>query len=168
MIAALLARFAPYKLLLEILVIGTLAAGALYGAHLFLEHERDIGRNEVQALWDKQSAADEKAARIREAELTKQRDDAIAQGANRENLIRTLAAGSNAANLGLRDTLAAIRAGVPGASSDALGKSVTTLSTVLADCTGRYHALAERADRHASDVKTLQDAWPRNPTPDPR
>jgi hypothetical protein len=165
MIAALLARLAPYKLLFEVIVIGALAAGVLYGVHEFLEHERDIGRNEVQARWDAQQKKDIDAARLHEAELTAQLDRALQEGANREALIRTLAAGSSAANLGLRDTLAAIRAGVPNASADALGKSVATLSTVLADCSGRYQALAERADRHASDVKTLQYAWPTNPQP---
>lgn len=165
MIAALLARFAPYKLAFEIAVFGLLAVGAFYEVHQFLEHERDIGRHEVQALWDKQVAADKEAARLREQDLIAQRDRALQQGADREAIIRTLAAGSNAANLGLRDTLAAIRSGVPGASSDALGKSVSTLATVLADCSGRYQAMAERADRHASDVKTLQDAWPTNPQP---
>jgi hypothetical protein len=157
MIAAFLA---PYKLAFEIAAFGALAAGAMYGAHQFLEHERDIGRAEVQVRWDKQIDADKEAARKREGELTDQRDQAIAQGATRETLIRTLAAGSGAANLGLRDTLAAIRAGVPTATVDALGKSVATLTTIFADCSGRYQALAERSDRHASDVRTLQGAWP--------
>jgi uncharacterized protein (DUF2252 family) len=159
---SILDALSPYKLLAEIVVIGSLAAGTAYGIHQFLEHERQIGRNEVRALWDAQTAKDERAARIETARLAKQAEDAEKNGANREQTIRTLATASGNANLGLRDTLATIRGGVPSATVDALGKSIATLSTVLAECSGRYQGLAEKADRHASDVKTLQEAWPKD------
>lgn len=158
MMIALLAR---YKLLIEIVLIGALAAGAAYGVHEFLEHERQVGRDEVQSRWDKQQALDKEAARVKEAEFETRLNEAIQNGVVREQTIRTLAAASGNANLGLRDTLAAIRDGVPGATVEALGKSVTALSSVLAKCTGRYIDVAERADRHASDAKTLSDAWPK-------
>jgi hypothetical protein len=32
---------------------------------------------------------------------------------------------------------------------------------VLQQCSGRYEAVVEKADRHASDVRTLIDAWPK-------
>jgi hypothetical protein len=159
---SILDALSPYKLLAEIVVIGSLAAGTAYGIHQFLEHERQIGRNEVQALWDAQTAKDERAARLETARLAKQAEDAEKNGATREQTIRTLATASGNANLGLRDTLATIRGGVPSATVDALGKSIATLSTVLAECSGRYQGLAEKADRHASDVKTLQEAWPKD------
>jgi hypothetical protein len=162
MMATIAARLAPYKLLFEIVVIGALAAGALYAVHQFLEHERDIGRQEVQARWDAQQAADERAARAKEAAFAKQLQEATKNASDRDQTIRALAAASGGANLGLRDTLAAISRGVPSATADALGKSVATLSAVLAECSGRYQSLAEKADRHASDVKTLQEAWPQN------
>lgn len=156
-----LAFFSPYKLLIEIAVIGALALGAVWGVHEFLEHERDIGRAEVQALWDKQVAADKEAARIKTAELAAQAEEAKKNGANREQTIRTLAGASSAANLGLRDVLASTTASVPNATIETLGKSVTTLSSILADCSGRYQDVAEKADRHANDAKTLDEAWPK-------
>ena len=159
--SGLLGFFSPYKLAIEIALLGALAAGAMWGVHQFLEHERDIGRAEVQARWDTQTAKDKDAARVETERLAKQAADAEKNGNDREQTIRTLAAASGNANVGLRDTLAAIRSSVPKASTETLANSVGTLSTVLADCTGRYRELAEKADRHASDTKTLDDAWPK-------
>lgn len=158
MIADALSR---YKLLFEILIIGALAAGAVWGIHEFLEHEREIGRKEVRAQWDGQTARDREAARLREADLIKQRDDAVKQRDEREKTIRNLAAGSSAASVGLRDTLNAISSSVPTASIEALRQSTTALSAVLNECQGRYRELAEKADRHANDAKTLEEAWPK-------
>jgi hypothetical protein len=152
-----------YKLGLEIILFGILAAGALYGVHEFLEHERDIGRKEIQQKWDKQTANDLKAKEAQEALFKSQLEQAAINGANREQTIRTLSAAAGSANVGLRDTLTAIRNGVPTATIDALGKSVATLSTLFTECSGRYQDVATKADRHASDVKTLQEAWPKNP-----
>lgn len=156
-----LALILRYKLLLEIAFIGVLAAGAVYEVHQFLEHERQIGRDEVQAKWDAQTKKDEATALLQKASFDKQLEDAARNGATREKIIHDLSAGSSNANIGLRDTLAAIRSGVPTATVDSLGKSVAALSTVFAECAGRYRDLAEKADRHASDVQTLTEAWPK-------
>lgn len=157
---SILDAIAPYKMLAEVVVIGSLFAGASYGVHQFLEHERDIGRNEVRAEYAKSLADAKEAARVRETELRAQRDDAINKGNEREQTIRSLAASAGASSNGLRDALAHIGVGVPDATIEALRNSTTTLATVLSDCQGRYRALAEVADRHANDARTLSDAWP--------
>lgn len=153
----------PYKLVAEIVVIGGLAGGALWGVHQFLEHERQIGRDEVQARWDKQTAADKETARVEGLRLSKDKEEAERQGAEREKNIRTLSMVARGASNSLLDTLTTIRGSVPTATLETLGKSVGTLSTVLAKCQGRYLDVAERADRHASDTQTLDAAWPKPP-----
>lgn len=158
---SLLDALSPYKLIAEIAVVGSLAAGAMVGVHQFLERERDIGRQEVQARWDAQTAKDVLAARAKDAENKTRIDDAEKNGATREQTIRTLAAASGNAAIGLRDTLATIRSGVPSATIGSLGQSVAALSAVLTDCTGRYQGMAKIADRHASDAQKLSEAWPR-------
>lgn len=157
--------FLRYKLLFEILIIGSLVLGAVYGVHKFLEYERDIGRNEVRAEYAQKLAEAKDAAYKRETELRTQRDEAVAQGATREALIRSLAAGSGSANRGLLNTLDNLSRGVPSSSVEALGKSVAALSAVLGECSTRYRDLAEKADRHANDAKTFNDAWPVTKTP---
>jgi hypothetical protein len=165
--SALTNFFAPYRLGIEIAVIGALVAGLSFGVHEFLEHERDIGRAEIQARWDKQKVDDATLKLQRETELKNQVAAAVTEGKNREEIIRTLAAGSGNASNSLRNTLAAISGGVPSATVEALRLSTTTLASVLGECQDRYRDLAEKADRHTSDVKTLIQAWPTTPAVPP-
>lgn len=151
-----------YLRVAELLAGLAIVAGICWGAHEFLEHERDIGRNEVRAEYAQKLTEAKDAARQRETELLAQRDDAINKGNEREQTIHSLAASAGASSNGLRDALAHIGVGVPSATIEALRNSTTTLATVLSDCQGRYRSLAEIADRHASDSRTLTEAWPEN------
>jgi hypothetical protein len=166
-VSALTDFFSPYRLGIEIAVIGALVAGLSFGVHELLEHERDIGRAEIQARWDKQNVDDAALKLQRETELKNQVAAAVTEGKNREEIIRTLAAGSSNASNSLRNTLATISGSVPSATVEALRFSTTTLASVLSECQGRYRDLAEKADRHTSDVKTMMQAWPTNPAAPP-
>lgn len=157
---AILARLAPYKLLFEILLIGALAAGAAVGVHLFLEHERDIGRQEVQARWDKQSAADKLAAAAQTADWQARLQVATNEGEQRNETIRSLAASAAAATGGLRDTIARVDRAVPDYSVDALRTLTSTYGQLLAECHGRRTEVAEEAERLNSEKRTLIQAWP--------
>jgi hypothetical protein len=159
-IAALLVRLAPYKLMFEILVMGGLAAATMIAAHQFLEHERDIGRNEVQARWDKQTAADKVAATAQTADWQARLSAATTDGAKREETIRSLAAGAAAATGGMRDAVAKIDRAVPDYSVDALRALTSTYGQLLAECTGRRADVAEEAERLNSEKRTLIEAWP--------
>lgn len=165
MIAALLARLAPYKLLFEILVIGTLAASVLYGVHEFLEHERDLGRQEVRAEYARQLAEVKEQARIREKELTDQRDKAIENGQARDETIRTLAARAGVSSGGLLDAIAAISERLSSTTADALRETTRTYGKLLAACDGEQRSMAEEAERANSDKRTLIEAWPTTPAP---
>jgi hypothetical protein len=138
-----------------------------YAVHRFLEHERDIGRNEVRAEYAVKLADAKEVAAIQLKEMTAQRDTAISKGTEREQTLRAVSASAAAASVSLRDTLESIRNGVPTATIEALRNSTGTLTTVLTECQGRYRDLAEKADRHASDAKTLSDAWPIEPKSQP-
>lgn len=163
---ALTAFFSPYKLVIEIVVIGALVAFGVVEVHRFLEHERDIGRQEVQAKWDDQTKKDVAAARLREAELIKQRDDAITNGAKRDETIRTLATSASTASSGLRDTItAAVGRVVSGVSDNAVRDITRTLGASLAECSIRRLEVAKDFEHANSDKQTLIDAWPRNPDP---
>jgi hypothetical protein len=156
-----------YKLAAEIAVFGALVAGVVHGSHQFLEHERDIGRQEVRAEWDRQIAVDKEAARIQSAELLAQRDTAATEGAKREETIRSLAASSAAAAGGLRDAVAKINRAVPDYSADALRALTGTYGQLLEECAGRRREVAEEAERLNSEKRTLIEAWPSNPPTKP-
>lgn len=61
----------------------------------------------------------------------------------------------------LRDQLAATRGGLPGESPAACSQRADTSADVLGQCATAYLDLAAIADRHASDARTLIEAWPR-------
>lgn len=163
----MIAFLAQYKLAAEIAILGALVAGVAYGGHCLLEHERDIGRNEIRAEWGKQIAADKEAARIRSDEMKAQRDAAQTEGAKRDETIRTLAASSAAATGGLRDAISKINGAVPNYSADALRALASAYGDVLAECQGRRTAVAEEAERLNSEKRTLIEAWPKGTNEDP-
>jgi len=160
MISALLARLASYKLAIEITVFGALAVAVLYGAHEFLEHERDIGRQEVQARWDKQIALDKIAADKQEKVWREKYDAAINQGAKNAEALRTDANAARVASDRLRDTNQTLQQLLAGASAETARKYAAAYQAVFADCVGRYRAMGEAAQGHANDAEALSAAWP--------
>ena len=159
-ITAILARLARYKLLFEILVIGGLAAAATVGVHEFLEHERDIGRDEVRAEYAKQLAAAKDAAREREQQLQSQINEANQHARERDQTIQALAARAGLSTNGLRDTIAAIGDSLSSATADALHNTARTYGDILAECAARRGELAVKAEKLNSEKRTLIDAWP--------
>jgi len=151
---------APYRALaagVAVLLVMGLAGAAGWAANgwrLDAAHRADIAERDAQL------AAAKDPARLREQDWTTQRNQALENANSRDQIIRSLAAGSASASLSLRDTLAAISRGVPDASTEALRHSTTALAAVLQNCQNEYRDLAEKADRHASDAMTLEQAWP--------
>ena len=61
----------------------------------------------------------------------------------------------------LRNDIAATRGGVPGESTAACAQRADAAADVLGQCAAAYSDLAAIADRHASDARTLIEAWPK-------
>ncbi len=152
---------ARYKLLLEIVLIGSLALGAMWGVHQFLEHERDIGRAEVRAQWDDQIVKDKQAALEKKAEWDKQRETATIEGVKRDETISNLGRTVAVVSSSLRDAISKTNGGLSGDSIDTLRERARTYGELLAGCQGRYEGMGEKAERLNSDKKTLMDAWPK-------
>lgn len=107
---------------------------------LHAEQERDL-----HALEQKRSSgviAAQNVARAREAQL------------------RADAAGSRDALGGLR-TASEAALDAARVNHDACIDRALAFSIVLDQCAAGYRGLAEKTDRHASDIKTLIDAWPK-------
>ena len=157
----LLSFFSPYKLLIEAIAIGALILGIAFGIHKFLAYEQDIGYQRGVAEATAKELLRTKALVEKIAAQDKIISEANNHGQEREQAIKTLSSAVGVASLGLRDAAEAIRRGASTATIDALRQSTTALATVFTDCQKRYGDLATVADRHASDVKTLQEAWPK-------
>ena len=148
------------ELALKALTTVILVAGLIFGFNVFVDHQRDIGYQKAVAEYNVKLLEANEAADKREQELTAQVQEAQANGLKREETIKALAAAVGKSSDSLRNTANAIRLGLPHATVEAARTAADAFATVFTDCQGRYGELAAKADGHASDVRTLEEAWP--------
>lgn len=125
------------------------------------------GAGAVQAKWDaekvvmqQQAHAAELASRAKEQSLMTKLTEAKNAATIREQKIRADADAARAASGGLRDTIAALRGELSKATAEACRSTADAALAVFGECQARYGAVAEAADRHASDASLYLDAWP--------
>lgn len=128
---------------------------------------RSHGAASVQAKWDAvalvladQAKRAEAEARANEQSMNHTYQEAINAALERETRLRADYAAAHAAAVGLRDTVAAIRRGLPADSAEACRNTADTALAVFGECADRYQRLAEAADSHANDAQLCRDAWP--------
>lgn len=110
-----------------------------------------------RAVWQQRLHAAESADRIKEQGWINTLEEARNAAQKRETENRRAADAARAAAGSLRVTIDALRArlaATPGAQPAAAGLDL------LARCADEYRSLAEIADRHANDARTLTEAWP--------
>ena len=146
--------------LIKALLIAAVAVALGFAWNGFIKHEQDIGYQKAVAEYNVKLLAAKEAADRREQELTTQVQEAQANGLKREETIKALAAAVGKSSDSLRNTANAIRLGLPNATVEAARTAADAFATVFSECQGRYGELAAKADGHASDVRTLEEAWP--------
>ncbi|MBC7603881.1 MAG: hypothetical protein H7255_14635 [Ramlibacter sp.] len=149
---ALLVRFGAHALV----VVGLIGFGWLKGA----EHS-EVKLNEHIAKEQAQIIAGMKAAAVTTATWQKGKDDALKAASVRAQANARAASNLRADVDGLRNDNDNFRRVLPGLASDAVSRYAATASVVLDQCGREVEDLARNADAHASDVKLLQDAWPK-------
>ncbi len=142
------------------LLIAAVAVALGFAWNGFIKHEQNIGYDKAVAEYNVKLLAAKEAADKREQELSAQVQEAQANGLKREETIRTLAAAVGKSSDSLRNTANAIRLGLPHATVEAARTAADAFATVFSECQRRYADVAEKADGHASDVRTLEEAWP--------
>lgn len=152
---------APYLWLIKLLAILAALGAAAWGVHALDQSRQQIG-------YDRRVAEDNVAlikatddARERERLLNNKLETAQHDAITRDQDIRRHAAAAATAGDRLRIALDTLRRGVPGHPPGASPDPTGTLAELFGDCTDRYRGLAETADRHASDARTLSEAWPK-------
>lgn len=142
------------------LLIAAVAVALGFAWNGLIKHEQSIGYDRAVAEYNVKLLAAKEAADQRERELAAQIQEAQTNGLKREETIRTLAAAVGKSSDSLRNTANAIRLGLPLATVTAARTAADAFATVFSECQGRYGELAAKADGHASDVRTLEEAWP--------
>lgn len=151
-------------MLLRLALFAAILAGIVLG-YQWWEHRIDArayerGRSEVIAKWNEANAAAITKQHADQQRLQKQKDDAINEANEREKALRADVARVSAQRDGLRNELAASRGAINTASIQTLRARVTALTDVFEQCTERYIAVAQKADRHAADTLMFDRAWP--------
>lgn len=138
------------------LLIAVAAAWAVSLIYVGVAGERR-GAALERAVWQPRLHAAESAARIKEQGWINTLEEARNAAQKRETENRRAADAARAAAGSLRVTIDALRArlaATPGTQPAATGLDL------LARCADEYRSLAEIADRHANDARTLTEAWP--------
>ena len=136
-----------------------LALASLLGAALYAVYHAGWNAREVVALQEKAMA--EAQLKAVETNWRNKYDASLRASADREQKIRADARSARAAADGLRAQLATTAREFANYSPAAVVDAAAALTDVLGQCTQRYTELAEAADRHASDIKTMIDSWPK-------
>lgn len=121
-------------------------------------YQQDIGYAKAKSEYDADLVVKLAEARSEEREAAALKDKAIKEGVEREKKLRETIALRESVNDGLRYTLNNLRQRVSGETGEACRGTALTLAAVFEECVGRYSAVAEAADRHASDVQLLLEA----------
>lgn len=151
----LYARVAAAAVIAVALAAGAWRCYSAGKAAVRAEWQADIAERTAQAL-----AASE-TNRLRERAMQRTKDEAINAAEKRATIFRRDADAVAVERNGLRDDLAASRSGIAAASCDSVRQRAATLTDVFEQCAERYSGMAKKADGHASDSLTLQQAWPK-------
>jgi predicted lipid-binding transport protein (Tim44 family) len=155
------AFFAPYKTLIEVLIIGAVIAGIVYGAHRFFDSLRQEGYDKAVAEYNLKLVEAKDAAAKREDKLLTQLKGAQDAQVIRDKQTAALAASVSVTANSLRNTVAGYSNSLSAADADALRGSVNLIGGLLTSCTERYQGMGQNAEREHSAKQTLIDAWPR-------
>lgn len=91
------------------------------------------------------------------------KDEALKKANTRANANKVAAAAAAVERDSLRDELAAASAKLPSLSHQACLARADALSGVFDQCAGAFEGMARKAQSHANDALTLDEAWPTSP-----
>lgn len=141
-------------------ILGGLAliAALFMAVNWYNGHQQDIGYAKAKGEYDADLVVKLAEAHAKGKANAEQKDKAISEGVEREKNLRRIISERDAVANGLRVTVNNLRERLSGQTVEACRVTSLTLAAVFEECVGRYSAMAEIADRHASDVRLLLEA----------
>ena len=141
--------------------VAALAAWTYQGAQIdaaVAAGNAKVDRIEEQAAEAKTKAVNE--ARTEEQAIAKTYQEALNAARTREAALQRDIASARAESDGLREQNAEAARRIASAPPDALREYASAVGELLTQCSRSHQELAAAADGHATDVRTLLDAWP--------
>ena len=114
-------------------------------------------RNEVE----QNAIAAKDAALEKERFWRQEAENARINAQTRESRLKRDAANAQSAVVGLRNELGTMQARLATSTDETVLNAAASIGALFVRCADEYRAMAEIADRHASDVQTLIEAWPK-------
>lgn len=140
-----------------LVLIAVFAAGAVVNGWRVKAHYQ----SEIAAIEsDRQSERNEAERKTRL--IADQYTEALNNARKRETDLRLSVDGARTELDRLRVTIKKRSAAVAASPASAVDYSIA-VSELFAECAGEYQALAGKADGHASDIRTMIEAWPVSP-----
>ena len=124
----------------------------------------DVAFNRYQAEVEMNAATAKRAALDKEKFWLGEIENARINAQSREARLKRDVANAQSAVVGLRNDLGALRARLATSTEASCLATADSLGVLLGQCAEAYRDVSEIADRHASDVQTLIEAWPRQDT----
>ena len=147
--------------IIRALLISAVIAAAVFAWNRFLDYEQDIGYQKRVAEDAVQLNADLQAAREQTERMFRIHDKAIAEGAQREQALKTQLSSARAVSNSLRDDIAFYVSRLS-EYSDATARAYADAGLrLLGACQERYIEVAAGAKGHLNDWRTLSEAWPK-------
>lgn len=151
----------PYRYAVIAAVVALLLGASVFYVHRVKVNADKAGYSRAVVEYQAKALAAEQAARAKELELNKKLTEALNEANDRNNKINELSDSFRVSSNSLRDTIAALRNRLSTDTLEAARNKADSALDILGECQKEYGEVAEAADRHASDVKTFEDAWPK-------
>jgi uncharacterized protein YlxW (UPF0749 family) len=136
-----------------------LVCGLLIAVELWERRLEQRGYDRAQAEFTQQAILASESARQRERDLQQKVKDAENEARQREKAILADATAARTERDRLRSEIATSRSRMSSASTDAVRKYASTLSTVFEECARQLEGMARSAAGHASDSLMYQLGW---------
>jgi len=137
-----------------------LAVAAFTAAWAIQEWRYGAEINGLKATYAQAAEKAQEAARSKEQALQTKLNEALNEANERAKRNALAAASASRTVDSLRNQLATARSELPQATAEAARNYAASLSDVFGECVQRYQDLAAKTDQYASELKTLEDAWP--------
>ena len=121
----------------------------------------DIEFRRYQSEVEQNAIAAKRAAMDKENFWRQEVENARINAKSREARLRRDVANAQSAVVGLRNDLGTLRARLATSTEASVLDAADSIGVLFVKCADDYRAMAEVADRHANDTKTLIEAWPK-------
>ena len=139
-------------------LIAALVAAA--GVWAFQDARMDAAVADVRLEQSNERMGAVSKARAEERAINSTYQGALNAARTREALLRTEIDHLHRVSDGLRDQSADATRRLAAAPPSAVLEYALAVNSVFNDCRAAYAGMVEKADGHASDVRTLREAWP--------